>query len=270
MSNEKEQKDSINFSDVSGTEDANISDIDRLKSGIARIMLDNEENKKENKEIKKQNISIKNRQTKIKEEESKINSKLDDLNEKINNMQMKNIEIMAIFVAFFTFVSVSTSVVLKFPDIHSSLFFLSVFAIILLSFLVLLNLILYTSSSKKFTWAYVVKFIPLILVFLILVCVAYYFKQEAKDTVSEKQNDQNISIQANQTTQPSQCKQDNITSNKAVLESNAKQDENCKGILKENENQQPENLKESESKISDINLNKSTKILSSTTTKQKP
>ena len=104
--------------------------------------------------------------------------------------QVKIIESIGIFVAIFTFISVSSDTFLKFESIYNALFFLSIFTIILTSFIIVFHFILNIDSDeglqiKKLLKVLSCLIIPFSLVAIVIYCVGAISVDE-KDKSEEK------------------------------------------------------------------------------------
>lgn len=115
--------------------------------------------------------------------------------EKIEESQKKIIETMGVFVALFTFISISTNILLKFQNIYSALFFLSTFAFILTVFLFVFHFILSIKEGesvlKNFAWAISIPALVAIIFGIILFC------QKEKNNASVDDKDKQVIYQTN-------------------------------------------------------------------------
>jgi len=128
----------------------------------------------------------------LKKEQAELKKNYD---EALNDSQKKIIETMGVFVALFTFISISTTTLLNFQNIYNSLFFLSAFTLILTSFLGVFHFIL--TKELKFKDLSIILVIP----FFCTICfgIICFFKdpKEIKEQVDNQKIYQTNDIKMN-------------------------------------------------------------------------
>ncbi len=193
---------SISEEDFSKQQSQSFSTNDKDKYSESSIL----NYKKIQKTISKLNKKIDDETKKFSKFETQYSTIINDLkgeqlelkrnyDEALNNSQKKLIETMGVFVALFTFISISTTTLLNFQNIYNSLFFLSAFALILTSFLGIFHFIL----TKELNF----KDLSLIIVvpFLCTICfgIICFFKdpKEIKEQVDNQKIYQTNDIKMN-------------------------------------------------------------------------